>query len=308
MKIAFDGVAAILLTPFNEAGDIDVVSLHQLVGWYQSNGVAAIVTPAVASEVDKLSLAEREWVVAEAISAANGKVPVVGGVLGENGTEAARLAESAMKVGCAAVMCRAPGHILDDAEKLLAYFTTIASAGMERLIIQDLSFRGAGLDLELILKLYNSLPAFRDIKVEVEMTNYKATHLCEATGGKLHVWSGWALLQMLEALDRGVRTFCPSAFHRPFVQICQTYFSGNRPKAMEIFDAILPYLAWSRQNSDINLQLLKRFCVQQGVITSSQMREPVHLFDRYHEAYANELIQRMLAWQNDLDTQRVIIK
>ncbi len=299
MGINFDGVAAILLTPFDESGDIEVVSLHQLVRWYQSNDVAAIVTPAVASEVDKLSIAEREWAVAETVSAADGKVPVVGGVLGDNGTEAARLAESVMKAGCAAVMCRAPGHILDDAEKLLAYFATIASVGMERLIIQDLSFRGGGLDLALILKLYNNLPAFRDIKVEVEMTNYKATQLLEATGGQLHVWSGWALLQMLEALDRGVRTFCPSAFHKPFVQISRAYFAGDRPKAMEMFDAILPYLAWSRQNSDINLQLLKRFCVQQGVINSSKMREPVHHFDRYHEAYASELIQRMLAWQND---------
>jgi len=177
----------------------------------------------------------------------------------------------------------------------------IASAGMERLIIQDLSFRGAGLDLALVLELYNSLPAFRDIKVEVEMTNYKATQLCQATEGQLHIWSGWALLQMLEALDRGVRTFCPSAFHKPFVQISRAYIAGNRPKAMEIFDDILPYLAWSRQNSDINLQLLKRFCVRQGVITSSRMREPVHPFDQYHEAYANELIQRMLAWQDDLE-------
>jgi dihydrodipicolinate synthase/N-acetylneuraminate lyase len=289
-----------LLTPFDESGDIDVVSLHQLVRWYQSNEVAAIVTPAVASEVDKLSLAEREWVVAETVSAADEKVPIVGGVLGDNGTEAARLAEAAMKAGCAAVMCRAPGHILHDAEKLLAYFTTIASAGMERLIIQDLSFRGAGLELALILKLYNSLPAFRDIKVEVDMTNYKATQLLDATGDQLHVWSGWALLQMLEALDRGVRTFCPSAFHKPFAQISRAYFAGDRPKALEMFDTILPYLAWSRQNSNINLQLLKRFCVQQGVITSSKMREPVQPFDRYHVAYASELIQRMQAWQNDL--------
>lgn len=301
MGLTFDGVAAILLTPFDESGDIDIVSLHQLVRWYQSNGVAAIVTPAVASEVDKLSIAEREWVVAETVSATDGRVPVVGGVLGDNGTEAARLAESVMKAGCAAVMCRAPGHILDDAEKLLAYFTTIASVGMERLIIQDLSFRGGGLDLALILKLYDSLPTFRDIKVEVDMTNYKATQLLDATGGQLHVWSGWALLQMLEALDRGVRTFCPSAFHKPFVQISRAYFAGDRPKVMEMFDAILPYLAWSRQNSDINLQLLKRFCVQQGVINSSKMREPAHPFDRYHEAYASELIQRMLAWQNEME-------
>ena len=301
MGLKFDGVAAILLTPFDESDRIDVSSLHQLVRWYQANGVAAIVTPAVASEVDKLSIAEREWVVAETISAADGKIPIVGCVLGDNGSEAARLAESVMKAGCEAVMCRAPGRILDDSEKLMAYFTTIASNGMECLIIQDLSFRGAGLDLALILKLYNSLPAFRDIKVEVDMTNYKATQLLNATGGQLHVWSGWALLQMLEALDRGVRTFCPSAFHKPFVQISRAYFAGDRPKAMEMFDTILPYLAWSRQNSDINLQLLKRFCVQQGVINSRKMREPVQPFDRYHETYANELIQRMLAWLNELE-------
>lgn len=302
MDLKFDGVAAILLTPFDESDRIDVSSLHQLARWYQANGVAAIVTPAVASEVDKLSIAEREWVVAETVTVTDGRVPVVGGVLGDNGAEAARLAESVIKAGCAAVMCRAPGHILDDAEKLLAYFATIASAGMERLIIQDLSFRGGGLDLALILNLYDSLPTFRDIKIEVEMTNYKATQLLDATGGQLHVWSGWALLQMLEALDRGVRTFCPSAFHKPFVQISRAYFASNRPKAMEMFDTILPYLAWSRQNSDINLQLLKRFCVQQGVITSSKMREPVHPFDRYHEAYASELIQQMLAWQNDIES------
>jgi dihydrodipicolinate synthase/N-acetylneuraminate lyase len=302
MELNFDGVAAILLTPFDESGKIDVTALHQLVRWYQANGVAAIVTPAVASEVDKLSLAERERVVVETVRAAAGKVPIVGGVLGDNGAEAARLAEAVMKAGCQAVMCRAPGHILDDADKLLAYFMTIASAGMERLIIQDLSFRGGGLDIALILKLYNRLPAFRDIKVEVDMTNYKATQLLEATGGQLHVWSGWALLQMLEALDRGVRTFCPSAFHKPFVQISRAYFAGDRPKAIELFDAILPYLAWSRQNSDINLQLLKRFCVQQGIINSSKMREPVHPFDRNHEAYAGELIQRMLAWQKNTES------
>jgi hypothetical protein len=34
MEITFDGVAAILLTPFDETGDIDVVSLHRwLRGW-----------------------------------------------------------------------------------------------------------------------------------------------------------------------------------------------------------------------------------------------------------------------------------
>jgi hypothetical protein len=84
------------------------------------------------------------------------------------------------------------------------------------------------------------------------------------------------------------------------VQISKAYFAGDRPRAMKMFNTILPYLAWSRQNSDINLQLLKRFCAQLGVLNCSKMREPVHPFDRYHEMCANELIQHMLVWQNNL--------
>jgi dihydrodipicolinate synthase/N-acetylneuraminate lyase len=301
MKPNLDGIAAILLTPFDETGSIDTESLHRLVKWYQVNDVSAIVVPAVASEVDKLSLLERAWIVVETISATQGETPVIGGVLGDNGDEAARLAESALKAGCCAVMCRAPERILGDVEKVYAYFATIASAGMESLVIQDLSFRGGGLDLALILRLFENIPAFRDIKVEVEMTNYKATQIIDATQGQLQVWSGWALLQMIEALDRGVRTFCPSVFHKPFVQISKAYFAGDRRTAMGMFDTILPYLAWSRQNSDINLQLLKHFCTELGLLTSNKMRAPVHPYDLHHEMYANELIQRMLVWQNNIE-------
>jgi len=298
--VNFDGVVAILLTPFDENGAVDAESLQRLACWYRSNGVAAIVTPAMASEVDKLSLVEREWVVKEAVAALVGDTPVIGGVLGETGKEAARLAEAALKAGCSAILCRAPEQLLSDPEAAFLYFTNIASVGMQHLVIQDVSVISKGIDNSLILKLYQKIPAFRNLKLEVEMTNYKATQLIEATDGDLHIWSGWALLQMIEALDRGIRTFSPSAFHKPYVEIARAYFAGNRPQALALFHTILPYVAWSRQNGDINLQLLKRFCVAQGLIRTSHTRQPVHPFDRYHETYAGELIASMLEWQESV--------
>lgn len=114
--------------------------------------------------------------------------------------------------------------MVDDAPKVFEYIVTIASAGMESLIVQDLSFLGWGLDLDLVLKLYEKIPAFRDIKIEVDMNNYKSTQLINATHGQLNIWSGWALLPMIEALDRGIRTFYPSAFHKPFVQVSNVLF------------------------------------------------------------------------------------
>lgn len=297
MVANFDGIVAILMTPFDENGAVDAESLQLLARWYQSNGVTAIVTPAMASEVDKLNLAEREWVVKETVAALDGDTPVIGGVLGETGKEAARLAEAALKAGCSAILCRAPEQLLSDPEAAFLYFRTIASVGMQHLVIQDVSFSSKGMDNSFILDLYHKIPAFRNLKLEVDMTNYKATQLIEATDGDLRIWSGWALLQMIEALDRGIRTFSPAAFHKPYVEIVRAYFAGDRSQALALFHTILPYVAWSRQNGDINLQLLKRFCVAQGLIRTSHARQPVHPFDRYHEAYAGELIASMLDWQ-----------
>jgi len=128
-----------LFAPVDETGKIDVESLHRLVKLYQGNGVSAIVVPVVASEVKKPSLFERAWIVTETISAAQ-KTPMIGGILGDNGDSAARLAESAMKTGCCAVMYRAPDKVVDNAPKVFEYFGMIASAGMESLIVQNFPF------------------------------------------------------------------------------------------------------------------------------------------------------------------------
>ena len=104
--------------------------------------------------------------------------------------------------------------------------------------------------------------------------------------------------QVMEALDRGIHGFNPSAFHRPFVSVIERYLAGDRPRATALFEATLPYLAWSRQHIDINLHLLKRYCVRKGLFRSAQLRPPFIPWDDYHERYAGELIDRMLSWEN----------
>ncbi|MEI6396102.1 MAG: hypothetical protein WCT12_33980 [Verrucomicrobiota bacterium] len=135
------------------------------------------------------------------------------------------------------------------------------------------------------------------MKIEVPRTGYKATVLRERTGGAVRVWSGWAMPQIIEALDRGIHGFNPSAFHRPYVKVVERYLAGDRQRATEIFETTLPYLAWSRQHIDINLHLLKRFCVRKGLFGSAQLRPPFIPWDDYHERYAGELIDRMLSWE-----------
>jgi hypothetical protein len=49
------------------------------------------------------------------------------------------------------------------------------------------------------------------------------SELLTATGGRLHVPDGWAVMQMIEALDRGVYACIPTALHAVYVPIYRIY-------------------------------------------------------------------------------------
>ncbi len=75
------GIIPVVVTPFEVGGRIDHGSLERLVGDYRASGIAGMIVPAVASEVDKLSGAERLELVQRVVEVTAGRVSVVGGVI-----------------------------------------------------------------------------------------------------------------------------------------------------------------------------------------------------------------------------------
>ena len=297
MPLNIAGIVPIVVAPFDAVGQVDVPALQRLVDDYCRNGVAGVVVPAVASEVDKLSEAERALLVRETVAAAAGRVPVIGGVLGSTGAAAAREGEAALTAGAAGLLARPPVNLGRDAAALMAYMQAVAATGVDTLVLQDLAWDDFGLDVGLIVTLADQIPALRAIKIEVVRTGYKASQMLAATGGALRVWSGWAMLQMLETLERGVDTYNPSAYNRPFVEIVACYQAGDHAGAERRFEQVLPYLAWSRQHIDINLHLLKHYCVRRSLFATPALRPPAQPYDAHHERYGQALIERMLAWE-----------
>ena len=291
------GIIPVVVTPFEGEGRVDYESLERLVEDYCSGGIAGMIVPAVASEVDKLSGAERLEIVQRVVEVTAGRVPVVGGVIEASAGEAARSVERLLSAGCRYILCRVPNDIAGEPEKATSYFLQVAATGVEYLVIQDLSWGDFGMDVDLICGLRERIPAFQCMKIEVARTGYKSTVLRDRTGGALQVWSGWAMPQMMEAMDRGIHGLNPSAFHRPYVKVVQRYLAGDRDDATALFEATLPYLAWSRQHIDIDLHLLKRLCVRKGLFRFAQLRPPFIPWDDYHERHAGELIDRMLSWE-----------
>ena len=280
------GIVTVLNTPFTADDEIDLAALKKHVNYAIKAGVAGILVPAMAYEVYKLSRAERKLMVEAVLDATAGRVPVIGGA-GEMDADRRRLiVQDLLDIGCKNVLLQIPYQTdLTFRRELKA----IAGMDVDMIMLQDWDASGYGLPVELICELFEQVDTFRCLKIEAAPAGVKYSQVLRATNGRLHVSGGWAVMQMIEALDRGVHAFMPTAMHELYVAIYKNYQSGKRQKAQEIFEKLLPVLAFSNQHLDISIHFFKRLLFRQGIYATPRVRMPILPFDEVHARLADEV-------------------
>ncbi len=154
------GIVPIINTPFDEKLNIDVPSLERLIEQSITDGIVGCIVPAVASEVEKLSLRERKFLVEQVASIAGRRIKVIAGVSSEEIKDAIGLAENALHLGCDGILCRVPDKLEADHQGIVRFFQELSSVGMEMLMIQDLSWNGYGMSLKTIFEMFKKISAF----------------------------------------------------------------------------------------------------------------------------------------------------
>jgi dihydrodipicolinate synthase/N-acetylneuraminate lyase len=294
--LALRGIVTVLNTPFTAADAVDAAALRRHVRVALNAGVAGFLVPGMASEVDKLTPAERDVLVDTVLEEARGRAVVIGGASAASSAERIRLARRLVAAGCDGVLVSIPYE--NDAQYARAV-TEVAAAAPPFLMLQDWDARGYGVPVPTLVQLFETVPAVRAVKVEVVPAGLKYSELLAATGGRLHVSGGWAVTQMIEALDRGVQAFMPTALHAVYVRIHRLHAAGQRQAARELFDRLLPILAFANQHLDISIHFFKRLLHAQGIYPSAAVRQPILPFDELHARIADELIARAAALERE---------
>lgn len=284
------GVIAIPQTPFDEQDRVDFESFTRGVDDRIAAGVDGLLVPVVASEVDKLTIDERREIVRAVIDHVPRTLPVVVGASSSDPAEARAMAEYAVSLGAAGVLVQAPTATIRDEEATLRFFRALCEVELPMLMIQDLEWGGPGLSVSLIRRLFEEIEPFRCIKVETVPAGSKYSEILAATSGRLNVSGGWAIPQLIEALDRGIHAVMPGGLHWVIAEIIRRYRRGDRAEARNLFDRLLPILAWQNQHIDVSNQFLKLLAVRQGVFAHATLRRPAVAFDAYHSRIAAELI------------------
>lgn len=106
MSTRINGIMPVMLTPFTEQNEIDWAGLERLVEWYIGNGADALFAVAQSSEMQFLSLTERELLARAVVRQVAGRIPVV-----------------------------VSGHISDDLDAQVQELTVAASTGANAVIL-----------------------------------------------------------------------------------------------------------------------------------------------------------------------------
>jgi 4-hydroxy-tetrahydrodipicolinate synthase len=171
------------------------------------------------------------------------------------------------------------------------------------IMLQDWDATGYGLPDDLILDLFETVPAFRCLKVETVPAGVKYSRILDLTKGRLNVSGGWAVSQMIEGLQRGVHAFMPTGMHWIYCEIYKLWKSGNEIEAETLFQKILPVLAFSNQHLDISIHFFKRLLHRQGIYPTANVRQPILPFDKIHEQIAVKHIQNIIELENILKSK-----
>ncbi|MBD3631069.1 dihydrodipicolinate synthase family protein [Cyclobacterium sp.] len=295
------GIVTVLNTPFKTDGAIDFVALRKNVKQAMNAGVAGFLVPAMAAEVYSLSHPERIKIVGTVLEEVNQAVPVIAGAGETDLVKAKSLLKSYIDLGCRQVLFQIP---YQNEVQFKADFFRLAEIDAEMIMLQDWDATGYGLPERLICELFDSVEAFRCLKIETVPAGYKYSRILSLTKGLLNVSGGWAVTQLIEGLERGVHAFMPTGMHWIYTEIFQLWTQGKTREAVELFENILPVLAFSNQHLEISIHFFKMLLYRQGIYPTPHVRHSRITFDSYHQKTAEGLIQRIIKLEEGIRAKK----
>lgn len=288
-------------TPFTRDGAVDYAAVRRLARASAGSGVAAFLILAVASENRALSIEERARIGEIFADEVAGRLPLIVAVSAPEIDTAAILTRQAVAIGAKAVCYQAPAGLSRD--RLSDHLSQIADLGPNLVMLQDLDFNGPGLPISDIAWLFERHPTFRAIKVETQPAGPKYSELLRLFSGALHVSGGWAVMQMIEALERGVHAFMPTAMDHIYVAIHRLFTQNRAEEARALFERLLPFVAFSNQHIDVSIRFFKRLRLLDGCFETDVCRAPTGQLDPYQQSTLERLALRAVALDRDMMAQ-----
>ena len=289
------GIVPVLPTPFLPDESLDVQSLDRIIDFCADRGFSAVCLPAYASEFYKLSLEERYRLVEAAVQAADGRVPVIAQSNHFAAMHAAEIARRNAALGASMISVAVPRMFEISEQDAFRFLAQVLEATELPVLVQDFNPGGPTIAADTARRLHEAYPHFRYLKLEQPLMAPKVAEILAVTDGKVQILEGWGGMYLLEGIAAGVCGAMPGLAVADLQQeIYEREVAGDRDAAMDLFEAILPYLVFSLQNMELFLHIEKSLLVRRWLLAHPTVRAATLTPDPDTVRHAEFLVERVL--------------
>jgi 4-hydroxy-tetrahydrodipicolinate synthase len=139
----FEGCGTALVTPFTDAGELDLRALRALVEWQIAEGIDFLVPCGSTGEAQTLDEREREQVVSTVVEVAAGRVPVMAGATSNDTRRAVDETRRMCALGVDAILSATPYYNKPTQDGLVRHFQAVADASSRPVCLYNVPGRTA---------------------------------------------------------------------------------------------------------------------------------------------------------------------
>jgi 4-hydroxy-tetrahydrodipicolinate synthase len=284
---ALHGIHGILYAMFDVRERLDRGAMRHQVAVTLASGVHGMAALGLATEVSKLSEAERREVMDWTAEDVGGRVPLGFTIYGNSVAEQIAQVRAAESNRADWVILQPPMTGPAAPAELIAFFGRVAAATALPVAIQNApAFMGRGLSADEIAQLTQAHPNICLLKGEGPAVDIKA--VIERTAGRVPVFNGRGGLELTDNLRAGCAgmILAPDCIDHS-VRCYEAFRAGDEVAAEQIYAATLPAITFVMQSLDSLICYGKRLFAARCGLTVHD-RAPAL---RPH-AFGLELVQR----------------
>jgi 4-hydroxy-tetrahydrodipicolinate synthase len=272
------GILPSLPTPFAASGAVDAPGFRAVVRFAVDAGAHGIVCFGLAGEVSRLTVDERELLLAVAVEEADGAVPVLAGATAENLPDALRLARHAESAGAAGIVVPPPTASRFAEGDIADFMVKVANAVRLPVTIQDApEYLGVGLSVAAVADIRRRAPNVGAVKLEAGPEGIEAWRA--ALGEDVAVYAGNGGMYLLDALRAGADGIMPGVDTVDLqVAIYALERDGRSAEAEALFTDLLPMLVFELQHIEHYNACAKHVLGRRGVAVFPGLRAPAPAF------------------------------
>ncbi|WP_456421226.1 4-hydroxy-tetrahydrodipicolinate synthase [Lutibacter sp.] len=235
------GTGVALVTPFNQDKSVDFEGLKRLVNYQIANGINYLVLLGTTGEPATLTLKEIEQIKDTVVKTANGRVPLVLGIGGNNTTAVIDEIKNTDLSNYCAILSVSPYYNKPTQEGIYQHFKAVATVSSKPIIIYNVPSRtGSNIEPSTVIRLANDFENIVAIK-EAAGDMIQVLRLVQKKPTNFMVISGddMIALPMVLAGGSGVISVIGQGLPKDFSEMIQMALKGNVKRANELHYKIM---------------------------------------------------------------------